>query len=130
MQLKVFLPTQILVDEPCSKVVAEDAKGLFCLLPKHIDYVSEIAPSVVSYVDDNGNEKFIATDKGVLTKQGNEVRICTARGFVSNNIDDINKKMKEEFLVANEADEYKEAQNALARLEIGIMRHLMTLGGK
>ena len=128
MQIKIFLPTHILINEKCSKVVAEDETGLFCLLPKHIDYVSHLVPSIVSFVDAEGKEKFVATDKAVLTKQGEEVRICTARGFVSNNIDEINKKIKEEFLVANEGEEYKEAQSALAHLEIGIMRHLMTLG--
>lgn len=130
MQLKIFLPTHILINEPCNKIIAEDQNGLFCLLPRHIDYVSHLVPSVVSFISADGTEKFVATDKAVLVKQGEDVRIGTARGFVSNNIEEITKKIKEEFLVANETDEYKEMQSAMAHLEVGIMRHLLTLGGR
>jgi len=44
MQLKVLLPTQVLVDEPVSKVVAEGEDGSFCLLPRHVDFTSALVP--------------------------------------------------------------------------------------
>ena len=37
LQLQVLLPTEILVDEPATKVIAEAENGAFCLLPRHIE---------------------------------------------------------------------------------------------
>ena len=36
MRLKVMLPTERLVDEEVTKVIAEGSDGSFCLLPKHL----------------------------------------------------------------------------------------------
>ncbi len=37
MRLKVLLPTKVLVDEPVTKISAQDGTGAFTLLPRHID---------------------------------------------------------------------------------------------
>jgi F-type H+-transporting ATPase subunit epsilon len=128
LRLKVFIPTQVLVDEEIKKIVAEDDKGLFCLLPRHCDYVANLVPSVASFVTKDGVEKFVATDTAVIIKKGSEVRISTARGFVSDSLEEITTLLQKEFTKVHESEDYKVAQTALAHLEIGIMRNLMALG--
>ena len=50
MRLKVLLPTKVLIDEEVTKVVAEAENGSFCILPRHIDFVSALVPGSVSSV--------------------------------------------------------------------------------
>ncbi len=50
MRLKVLLPTEVLVDEEVVKVTAEAENGSFCLLPRHIDFVAALVPSLLSFV--------------------------------------------------------------------------------
>ena len=45
MQLKVLLPSRILVDEAVTKVTAEGEDGCFCLLPRHVDFTTALAPA-------------------------------------------------------------------------------------
>ena len=49
MRLKVLLPTKILIDEEVTKVVAEAEDGSFCILPRHIDFVSALVPGIFSF---------------------------------------------------------------------------------
>ncbi len=44
MKLKVLLPTEIFINEEVEKVVAEADNGYFCLLPRHVDFVSALVP--------------------------------------------------------------------------------------
>ena len=57
MQLKVLLPTQVLVDEPVSKVVAEGEDGSFCLLPRHVDFTSALVPGLLVFEPAGGGEE-------------------------------------------------------------------------
>ncbi|HBE49542.1 MAG TPA: F0F1 ATP synthase subunit epsilon, partial [Cyanobacteria bacterium UBA11369] len=50
MKLKVLLPTKILLEEEVSKITAEAANGSFCLLPRHIDFVTALVPGILIFV--------------------------------------------------------------------------------
>lgn len=47
MQLKVLLPTEVLIDEAASKITAEAENGCFCLLPNHVDFVAGLVPGLL-----------------------------------------------------------------------------------
>ena len=47
MKLKVLLPTEIFINEEVEKVVAEADNGYFCLLPRHVDFVSALVPGLL-----------------------------------------------------------------------------------
>jgi F-type H+-transporting ATPase subunit epsilon len=84
MKLKVLLPTEILVDEAVRKITAEAANGSFCLLPRHIDFVTALVPGLLSFeTQKEGQEVFVAVAEGVLVKSGEEVLVSVrnaARG--------------------------------------------------
>jgi len=73
MLLKVLLPTEVLLDEPVTKVIAEAQNGSFCLLPRHIDFVSALAPGILVFFTQKNEEQYVAVDKGILIKCGREV---------------------------------------------------------
>jgi F-type H+-transporting ATPase subunit epsilon len=66
MKLKVLLPTEILVDQEVTKVIAEAENGSFCLLPRHIDFVAALPPGILIFESAEGHEEFIAVDEGTL----------------------------------------------------------------
>ena len=73
MKLRVLLPYEVLLDAEVTKVTAESAAGAFCLLERHIDFVSSIVPGIVTWVAD-GHECHAAVDTGVLVKVGLDLR--------------------------------------------------------
>ncbi|HVU63582.1 MAG TPA: F0F1 ATP synthase subunit epsilon [Phycisphaerales bacterium] len=82
MRLRVLLPTRVLLDVKVEKVVAESTNGSFGLEPRHIDFVAALVPGVLSYVPARegggaaGEERFLATDAGVLVKAGHDVTVA------------------------------------------------------
>jgi F-type H+-transporting ATPase subunit epsilon len=75
VRLKVLLPSRVLLDEEVQKVVAEAANGSFGMLPRHVDFVAPLAPGLLSFVDADGEERFVAVDEGMLVKHGVSVPI-------------------------------------------------------
>ena len=77
MHLKVIVPTEMLIDTEVTKVIAEAENGAFCLLPRHIDFVTALAPGLLSFGLSTGHEEFLAVDEGTLVKCGAEERVST-----------------------------------------------------
>ncbi len=46
MRLKVLLPSQVLIDQEVSKIIAEAENGSFCLLPRHVDFSAALVPGL------------------------------------------------------------------------------------
>jgi len=123
MRLKVLLPTRALVETEVVKVVAEAPSGSFCLLPRHIDFVSALAPGVLAYVDAAATERFVATDEGLLLKCREEVTVCTRKAVLGDDLASLREAVQVQFLKLDEHE--RAARSALARLEAGIVRRFL-----
>lgn len=126
MNLHVFLPTEILVNEAVSKVIAEGENGLFCLLPRHIDFVSALVPGILSFVLETGQEEFVAVDEGILVKCGAEVLVSSRQAVRGADLGDLRQTVEAQFRVLDERE--KLARSATARLEADLVRRYMELG--
>jgi F-type H+-transporting ATPase subunit epsilon len=123
MNLKVLLPTEVLVDEAISKVTADAYNGHFCLLPNHIDFVSALVPGLLIYEDLEGNEKLVAVDEGVLVKVGQDVRVSTQNAVQGSDLGTLHHVIEENF---KEIDARESATRcALAQLEAEFVRCLI-----
>ena len=122
MKLKVLLPTQILVDEEVSKVVAEGENGFFGLLPRHIDFVSALVPSIL-FFESSGREEFLAIDGGILVKCGPEVLVSTRDAVRSTNLGELRGTVEEKFQTMD--DQEKKSRSALAKLETDFVRRFL-----
>ncbi len=120
LRLRVFLPTEVLVDETVHKVIAEADNGEFCLLPRHIDFVASLVPGVLSFYTGTGNEKFIAVDRGVLVKCDRDVYVSTLNGVLGTDLPQLQQLVEERFLELDEHE--RKVRSALARLEAGTLR--------
>ena len=82
MQLKISIPSKIILDTSIEKIVAEDSLGSFCILPKHIDCIRILVPCIITYLSSN-TEKYIAVDEGCLIKCKEEIQISTKNSITS-----------------------------------------------
>jgi F-type H+-transporting ATPase subunit epsilon len=126
MQLKVVLPTKILINTTAIKVIAEAENGIFCLLPRHIDFVTTLIPSLLSFVSPQGEEQFMAIDQGILIKQGNQVTVATQNAIQGGDLGKLKETVNQQFLLMDERE--KNARSVLAKLEINTIRNFIELG--
>ncbi len=124
MRLKVLMPKEVLLDEEVSKVTAEAPNGEFCLLPKHIDFVSALAPGVLSYVS-GGKEFFVAVDGGVLVKKGDRVMVSSPRAVKGKQLGELEDTVLSDYIKADESE--KKSKSVLARLEADIVRNFIEM---
>ena len=125
MNLKVLLPRNILVNEPASKIIADGEEGSFCLLPRHIDFVSALAPGLLSFVNGDEQEEFLALDEAVLVKCGPEVTISAKDGVRGRDLGKLRELVESRFQNLDEQEERSRA--ALAKLEAGFIRRFLEL---
>jgi F-type H+-transporting ATPase subunit epsilon len=124
MQLKVLLPTRVLLDEPVTKVVAEAEDGSFCLLPRHVDFVTTLTSGVLSYWTAQG-ERFVAVEEGTLVKCGAQVLVSTRNAAACDDLAALQATVTE--LFAQQSEQDRAARTALARLEAATMRRFLEL---
>ncbi|MGF1509720.1 MAG: F0F1 ATP synthase subunit epsilon [Myxococcota bacterium] len=125
MRLQITLPISTLIDREVTKVVAEGEHGFFCLLPRHADVVAALVPGVSSFVDDAGQEHFVALDLGILVKSGPHVRVASANGVYGSVLEDLETLVREEYVRLDEQE--RRARTALARLEAGTLRRFIEM---
>lgn len=125
MRLRILLPTEVLVDEPASKVVAEAVNGSFGLLPRHVDVATALVPGVLTFVDAGGRERYVAVDDGILVKCGPDVLVSVRNAVQSDVLEGLRGRVASH--VRHLDDEQHRARAALARLEAGALRRLAEL---
>ncbi len=119
MRLLVLLPTRVLIDKVVTKVVAEAENGSFCILPRHIDFVSALVPGIFSFTSGEG-EEFLAVDEGILVKCGSQVTVSTRKAMRSRDLGMLKRTVREEFRSLDERE--KKTRTILAKLEADFAR--------
>lgn len=125
MILKVLLPQEVLLEAPVRKVVAEGQDGSFCLLPRHIDFVSALVPGLLSYETADGAEAFVAIDEGILVKCGAEVLVSTRNAAQGTDLGRLQTLIREQFAELDERE--KQTRSALAKIEADFVRRFLEL---
>lgn len=125
MHLKLLEPTEVLIDEAVSKIIAEGINGFFCLLPRHVDFVAALTPGIFYYWTIHDEQRIAAIDAGVLVKRGDVVLVSTLRGFLGADLDTLETHVQKQFRVLDE--QARRARSAVARLEAGAVKRFMQL---
>jgi len=123
MNLRVILPTEIVVEEAVQKVGLEAYNGRHVLLEKHVDFVTLLVPGFLSFEKLDGSEEFVAVDQGVLVKTGNKVEVSVRHAVRGGSLGDLRDKVQEEYRDLDEKE--RTAQSEIAKLEAGFVRRLM-----
>ena len=125
MNLKVVTPTRTVVDVRVEKATVRGREGSRTYLPRHIDFVTAVAPSVMSWLPAGGEEQFAAIDEGILVKVGDDLLVSTAYAVHGPELGRLRETVEEQFEQRGERE--KTARTALARLEASIVRRFMEL---
>lgn len=123
LRLRLFLPTETLVDAAVIKVIAEGEDGAFCILPRHADWVAALVPGILLYTDTEGREHLCAVDTGTLVKAGDEVRVACFNAVEGADLASLRETVEDAFRGLDEHQ--REARSALARLEAGTLRRFL-----
>jgi len=126
MRLTVILPAEVFAKTDASRIRAEGPQGRFCLLPRHADMVSPLVPSILSYVDTAGEERFAAVDQGMLVKVGADVRVACRRA-VAGRLGELEAAVQA--MTELQDDRERAARTATSRLEADFVRQFMGFGG-
>ena len=124
MKLKIMLPTRVFIEQDVTKVVAEAQNGSFCILPKHIDFVSTLVPGILLF-ESNNEEEFLAIDEGILVKWGSDVLVSTRNAVRSKDLGQLKQTVVDEFRILD--DREKKSRSVIARLEADFAKRILEL---
>jgi F-type H+-transporting ATPase subunit epsilon len=122
MRLKVVQPTGVVLEQEAAKIVAEAPNGSFCLLPRHIDFVTALVPGILALTDPEGEEIFLAVDEGLLVKRGVEVVVSTWSA-IPGPLGELRQAISRQHRELDEREQ--KAREALTRLEASLVRQIL-----
>jgi len=125
VKLRVLLPERVAVDRQVAKVTAEAENGAFCLLPRHVDFVAALAPGLLGFEDEEGEETLLAVDRGLLVKCGDEVLVSTPRVIGGRPLGELQRAVREELETLDERQ--RRARSAVAKIEADFVRRMVEL---
>lgn len=123
MNLDVMTPTTGFAENEIVKIITDDEKGGFCILPRHIDYVAAIVPGILTCENVSGTVSYFAVDEGILVKKGDNVRVSVKNAFKGTDLKDLSEIVKTRY-EALEKEEVK-TREILSKLEGDITKILM-----
>jgi F-type H+-transporting ATPase subunit epsilon len=123
MKLVVRLPARILFEEEVTKINAKAENGWFGMLPRHIDFVTALEPSVMTFEPAGKPVEYLAIDHGILVKCGHEVALSTRSAVRGTDIAQLKKEIELQFLLQREHE--RAARSLEAKLEAELVRSLL-----
>lgn len=125
MNLKILIPTEVLLYEIVDKVVAEAINGSFCLLEHHVDFAASLSPGILSVTTSEKKEELVAIDEGTLVKFGSDVLVSVRNAVRGVELEKLKQIVDETFQALDERE--KTARAAAAKLEADIVRRFVEL---
>lgn len=126
MQVRVIVPSGVLVEQEAAKLVAEAQDGSFCLLPRHVDFVAALVPGILTLTSAKGDEAFFAVDEGLLVKHGSDVHVSTLNAL-QGRLGELQKAVQAQFREQDEQEQ--QARHALDRLEASLVQQVLDWDG-
>ena len=124
INLKVLLPYQIFVEEKgVKRIVAQTLRGSFGFLPQRLDCAAALEPGILTYETEAEGEVFVAVDRGVLVKAGEDVLVSVRNAIGGTDLAKLHEAVKREFLSLDEQE--KNVRAVLGKMESGLIRRLL-----
>lgn len=123
MKLTVWLPADVLLEEEVVRIKAQAENGWFAILPKHIDFVTALVPSVLTFQPAGKPEEYLAVDHGILVKCGSDVKVSTRNAVRGIDLEQLKRDVEKQFREHEELE--KKARALEAKLETDLVRNLL-----
>jgi F-type H+-transporting ATPase subunit epsilon len=125
VRLLITTPDAVLVDEgDIVALRAEDASGMFGILPGHADFLTALTVSVVAWRAADGRAGYCAVRRGVLSvRDGTEVAIATRQGERGTDLEQLEQAVLTRFRA--EADVERRERVASLKLHARAIRQIL-----
>jgi len=129
MNLKILLPYKVFTEiKNVKDIVAETSAGSYGLLAHRLDFAAAVVPGIFSYEAETGGMQYVAVDEGVMIKAGMQVLISVRNAVGGADLGKLHELVDKEFVNIDKTE--KEARMVMAKIEGGLMQHLLKLGEK
>lgn len=95
------------------------------MLPRHIDFVTALVPSVLIFQPAGKAEEYLAIDHGILVKCGPEVLVSTRAAVRGRDLAQLQKDVESQFRAQEERE--KESLAYETKLEADLVHGLLEL---
>jgi F-type H+-transporting ATPase subunit epsilon len=125
MKLTVATPLALIVDtDGVAHVRGEDASGAFGILPRHADFLTTLAGSVITWRDLEGAEHHVAVRGGMLTVRGGDVvSVATPEAVVGDDLHTLEADVLSAF--RRQISEEQAARTDARRLYLAAIRQIV-----
>ena len=125
MRLRIVTPLAVVVDEDgVAALQAEDATGRFGILPRHADFLTSLAISVVSWRRSDDTRYHCAVRRGVLSVTGGcEVAIATREAVTGEDLATLDETVLARFRADIDAERTEHVEST--RLQLSAIRQIM-----
>jgi len=123
MRLKVWIPTEAVLDEEVTRIKAEAENGWFGILPRHVDFVTSLVPGILTFELPGKQIGYLAIDQGILVKCGPVVSVSTRNAVRSQDLARLKQAVVEEF--RKRAEKERSVRQFEAKLEAELVRQLL-----
>jgi len=132
MRLRITTPLSLVVDEDgVMSLRAEDATGGFGILPRHADFLTSLAISIVSWKSKDEARHYCAVRRGVLSvTAGQDIAIATREAVTGDDLATLDETVLDRFRADTETERTERVQSTRMQLDAirQIMRHLRSDG--
>lgn len=125
MKLRIITPLSVVIEEDGVLALrAEDASGSFGVLPRHADFLTSLAISVVSWTRGDGSRHYCAVRRGVLTVAGGQdIAIATREAVPGDDLATLDETVLERFRTDVETERTERMDST--RLQLNAIRQIV-----
>jgi F-type H+-transporting ATPase subunit epsilon len=125
MRLRIVTPLDVVIDEDGVRALrAEDATGSFGILPRHADFLTSLAISVVSWESSDGTRHYCAVRRGVLSVIARrDIAIATREAVAGDDLATLDETVLARFRADIETERTEHVEST--RLQLNAIRQIM-----
>ncbi|NLW49882.1 MAG: hypothetical protein GXY85_03440 [Candidatus Brocadiaceae bacterium] len=125
MKLRVFTPTEIVLEEDVVHVTVEDPTGSIGIRPGHAPLVTPLVQSILVARPAEGRQRYLALDGGVAIVNRDVVEIVSRQAVESDDPAHLEDSVLAEF--ERRTEEEKSSFVAFEKMRLSFMRRLLEL---
>jgi F-type H+-transporting ATPase subunit epsilon len=123
MRLRVFTPTEVILECNVIHVTLEDVTGSLGIRPGHADLTTPLVRCVLTARQSEDEEQYVAIDRGVLLVHDDVVRVATRQAVLGDDWRQLEDTVVERF--AEQTDIGRAEHVAFEKMRLRFMRGLL-----
>ena len=123
MRVRVFTPTEVVLDREVAHVTVEDLTGSLGVRPRHAPLVTPLVAGIVTAREAGGAETYVAVNRGVMKVNNDLVEIATRQAVAGDDLAHLENTVLASF--EKEADADRVNHVAFERMRLSFMRNVL-----